>query len=125
MGTVSLSISTSSSGPPIYILTHNEVGTIRQVMLDYLPLLKIYDFYWTNGRKHKVSMDTILGSDNSGSNSGRVLTKSTSLARESRVDQLRNRGVYLINPQVYLIQPWSRTSQKECYDSLDVDNRFP
>ncbi|MBA0878540.1 hypothetical protein Goshw_007525 [Gossypium schwendimanii] len=28
-------------------------GTIRQVMLDYLPLLKIYNFYWTNGRKHK------------------------------------------------------------------------
>ena len=28
MGTVLLSISTSSSGPPIYILTHNEVNFI-------------------------------------------------------------------------------------------------
>ncbi|MFQ6665972.1 hypothetical protein Gotur_032505 [Gossypium turneri] len=36
-------------------------------------------------------MDTIRGSDNFGSNPGRVFTKSTSLARESRVGQLRNR----------------------------------
>ncbi|MBA0881612.1 hypothetical protein Goshw_009061, partial [Gossypium schwendimanii] len=28
-------------------------GTIRRVMLEYLSLLKIYDFYQTNGRKHK------------------------------------------------------------------------
>ncbi|MFQ6660100.1 hypothetical protein Gotur_028718 [Gossypium turneri] len=30
-------------------------GTIRQVMLDYRPLLKIYGFYWTNGRKHNFN----------------------------------------------------------------------
>ena len=37
-------------------------------------------------------MDTIGGSGNSGSNPGRVFTKSERLARESGVDQLCNRG---------------------------------
>ena len=37
-------------------------------------------------------MDTIRGSGNSGSNPGRVLTKSGRLAAESRVDKLRNHG---------------------------------
>ncbi|MFQ6653110.1 hypothetical protein Gotur_024675 [Gossypium turneri] len=37
-------------------------------------------------------MDTIRGSGNSGSNPGRVFTKSERLARESGVDQLCNRG---------------------------------
>ncbi|KAH1046378.1 hypothetical protein J1N35_037162 [Gossypium stocksii] len=34
-----------------YILKIIGGGTIRRVMLEYLPLLKIYDFYYTNGRK--------------------------------------------------------------------------
>ncbi|MFQ6652859.1 hypothetical protein Gotur_024536 [Gossypium turneri] len=97
MGTVSFSISTSSSEPPIYIPTCNEV--------------KFYLIRWNHPasycglsseledirllleqRSDVVSMDTIRGSSNSGSNPERVFTKSERLARESGVDQLCNRG---------------------------------
>ncbi|KAH1073798.1 hypothetical protein J1N35_026126 [Gossypium stocksii] len=69
MGTVSLSIFTSSSEPPIHISTHNKVELFGELCRNtYLSRRYTASIRPTIGST--ISMDTIQGFGNSGSNSG-------------------------------------------------------